>query len=342
VSKSKKTEVETSQPQKEPKPMPFWLPFGKHFHWYLMALVLVAVVVLANIYPGINQFYQLNEPNTSQPVELSKNILVKEADLQTEIKSVSELEALLEKNVSAVEKVLGLIEQREKRSIEQLDGVAKTTLALDTRIQQLQAEVNEYKSQLAEREKLKSPNFANLSGMMVSLMDAYYRGDVTSLQLVTLHEQSITQELDEEFSRSIQSLIKATEGYGPITSAELMMLSFQILHQGAPEVEDLLSQQTSQNETYFDQARNYISKWVEVRKLDEVGENNPWVKGIYKIQNKIVQKQYNEALTVFNTAPFDQDKRLNALKEKIKVAAQQQEALKNVVIAFKKLNTKGE
>ncbi len=300
------------------------------------------MVVLANIYPGINQFYQLNEPNTSQPVELSKNILVKEADLQTEIKSVSELEALLEKNVSAVEKVLGLIEQREKRSIEQLDGVAKTTLALDTRIQQLQAEVNEYKSQLAEREKLKSPNFANLSGMMVSLMDAYYRGDVTSLQLVTLHEQSITQELDEEFSRSIQSLIKATEGYGPITSAELMMLSFQILHQGAPEVEDLLSQQTSQNETYFDQARNYISKWVEVRKLDEVGENNPWVKGIYKIQNKIVQKQYNEALTVFNTAPFDQDKRLNALKEKIKVAAQQQEALKNVVIAFKKLNTKGE
>lgn len=342
MAKSKKTETNTTQSQKTPKPMPFWLPFGKNFHWYLMALVLVAVVVLANIYPGLNTFYKFNESTLDEPVTLSKNILVKEADLQTEIKSVSDLEALLEKNVSAVEKVLGLIEKREKRSIEQLDGVAKTTLALDTRIQQLQAEVNEYKNELAKREKLGSTEFANLSGMMVSLMDAYYRGDVTSLQLASLQEHSIKQGFNSKFSDAIQDLIKATEGHGPVTSAELMMLSFQILHQGAPNVDDLLSQHSSNNETYFDQARHYISKWVEVRKLEDVGEKNPWVQGIYTIQNHIVQKQFTQALKVFERAPLDQDKRLNALKEKLKVAEAQQEALKKVVMTFKKLNTQGE
>lgn len=334
-----KKQKEQVQPKNKNKPTPFWLPFGPNVFWYTLIPVILGVVVLANIYPPIKEgFFEQKLADTSK---LSKNILVQEADLQTEIKSVSDLENLLQKNVSAVERVLNMIEKREKRSIEQLDGVAKTTLALDTRIQQLQAEVDAYKKQLKEKEKIQNPAFYGLSSMMVSLMDSYYRGDISSIQLATLYEKSVAQDLDESFRNALKGLIEETEGFGPVTSAELMMLSFQTLHQGAPEVEDLLSQQEATDNGYLDKARDYLSKWVEVRKLENVGNQNPWVKGLYAVQNNIVQRQYTQALKMLEQTPLKQDKRLVSLIEKLKVAEKQQQALKEVVLAYKQMNENG-
>jgi hypothetical protein len=313
--------------------MPFWLPFDKNIVWYTLVLVVLALLVLANIYPNFRE--GLTFPKQTERADLPQGILVQEANLKTEIKSVSDLESLLEKNVEAVEKVLNLIDKREKRSIEQLDGVAKTTLALDTRIQQLQAEVDDYKKKLSVSEKTKNPFFNNLPILILSLVDGYYRGDVSSIQLIKLQEQSFNQNMDENFKQALQVLIDETTGHGPVLNEELVMLSFQALHQGPPDVEDLLVKSNDKSD-YFDQARNYLSKWVEVRKLENLGNKNPWIQGVYDIQNKIAQRKYQDALNAFEKPLLKKDERLNSLKNKVKTAHKQQVALEDFMTAYKK------
>tara|TARA_Y100000296_G_scaffold17248_1_gene20350 strand:+ start:14860 stop:15861 length:1002 start_codon:yes stop_codon:yes gene_type:complete len=318
------------------RPLPFWLPFQKNILWYLLALILVLAAVVANVYPQL----EMKLLNEEQQPKLTKNVLVHEADLQTEIRSVADLENLLEQNVAAVERVLKMIEARESRNLEQLDGVAKTTLALDTRIQQLQSEVDSYKKQLAQQQKLAKPEYQQLTSQVLSLVDAYHSGDADLMKITNLHELAVSQNLSPEFNQSLKNLITATEGHGPVTNAHLMMLSYQLLHLGSPEVDDLLSQAQLEN-SYFDQARQYISKWVEVRKLEDKNSQNPWLKSLYDVQNQIIQGQYDKALTTLSQGVLKSDKRTEPLREKMLVAQQQQQALKSAVMHFKAI-TKGE
>lgn len=314
----------SSKTTKQSKPVS--TPSRKKFYIYIIFLVCLILVIVGSSYLPFKEY-----------IASPQNSSVQKAYIETDRKPTHELEALLEKNAQVVEKVLYMIEKQDKKSIEQQDGVAKKAAIQNVKIQELQTEIDVYKQQLSKQEKIQNPFFHRLSNLMLSLVEDYYKGDVSSTSLLQLKEDSMAQNIDESFKTSLEVLITEIEGYGQVLNSDLIILSFKALDKRPLPMVNLLVQENKDG-GYFDTVKGYLSKWIDVKKIEDLGDKNPWVQNMYNIQNKISQRQYEGALDILQTPLLREDERLLPLIDKLSIAQRQQKAFDAFLVSYKKIH----
>lgn len=347
TQKTNKTKEKTSQkasptPKVEAaEPMTFHDNVKKNIAWYGAAGALVSVVVLANILPNTSldmpKHVVQNSFETFEAPNLDTELSVHVDKMQTEVENLDELEGLLKKNVSAVEGALEVVYSREKHTMEQLDGIAKIAHGLDARLQQLQDDLEKVQSEKALEEKVQNPNYNVLSQKIIFLTDAYHRGQVTQAQLLDLKIFAETALEDVDMVQKLSALADITPVDGPVTLSELSIHALELMHKGMPAVADLMQTGDADN-GYMAQAKRYLSDWVQIQKLDTQIKGASWVEKMLEVQKLLAKSQVEKALKLLNeSAVLQRDVRTNALKTKINLYQQQQNALSAVLQSYSQI-----